>query len=258
MKYGFIGFGNLAKAIHLGLREDKENTFAFIDKNNENFDGLEMVASVKELVDFAEAIWICVKPQDIDIVLEKIKESDFKNKIFISPVAGKSVSFYENHFGKDLSIVRIMPNLAIAYGKSVTAFHSNHRDDLLVKKVKEDLGKLGEVAEISEESFDKFTAIFGSGPAFLLETFKVFKDKMIELGMEDTKANDSLSKLIDGTLTYFNQNKKEKDLVELISNVASRGGITEAGLNFFRENNIGKSLENVLNKAEEKSKEMSQ
>lgn len=258
MKYGFIGFGNLAKAIHFGLKEDSGNTFAFVDKNNENFDGLKMVGSIAELLDFAEAIWICVKPQDIDIVLEKIKESNFKDKIFISPVAGKSVSFYENHFGKETSIVRIMPNLAIAYGKSVTAFCSNHKDNLLVKKIKEDLEKLGEVAEISEESFDKFTAIFGSGPAFLLETFKVFKDKMIELGMEDAKANDSLSKLIDGTLTYFDKNKKEKDLVELINNVASRGGITEAGLNFFRKNDIGKSLENVLNRAEEKSKEMSQ
>ena len=254
MKYGFIGFGNLAKAIYQGL-SNSDIEFAYIEKNGEKHEGLELFDSLEKLVSFSDVIWVCVKPQNIVEVLEELKNYDLNNKIIVSPVAGKSISFFEKYLG-NTTIVRIMPNLAMAYGKSVTAFCANNENNELVKKVKEDLSKLGKVAEINENKFDLFTAIFGSGPAFLLEIFKIFKNKSIELGIEESLANDMLLQLVDGTATYFKNNNKEKSIDELVQNIASRGGVTEAGLNSFKENNIEKLLKGVLESAENKSKEM--
>lgn len=36
MKNGFIGFENLAKAIHTGLKSDKNNEFCYLSKSNEH------------------------------------------------------------------------------------------------------------------------------------------------------------------------------------------------------------------------------
>lgn len=255
MKYGFIGFGNLAKAIYEGLKKDESIDFLYFDKNKiENLE-ISKVGSLEDLVTSSDVVWICVKPQNIDEVFSEIKNFDLKNKVFVSPVAGLSINFFENNLGK-ISIVRIMPNLAIAYGKSVTAFCVNHKEDLLVNNIKESLEKLGKVVEIEEKDFDLFTAIFGSGPAFLLEVFKVFKDRMLEFGMNEKEANESLSLLIDGTETYFNKNNEQKSISVLTENIASKGGITEVGLKAFRDNKIDELLNKVLNSARDRSKEM--
>ena len=255
MKYGFIGFGNLAKAIYEGLKKDESIDFLYFDKNKiENLE-ISKVGSLEDLVTSSDVVWICVKPQNIDEVFSEIKNFDLKNKVFVSPVAGLSINFFENNLGK-ISIVRIMPNLAIAYGKSVTAFCANEKENILVNKIKEDLEKLGKVVEIKEEDFDLFTSIFGSGPAFLLEIFKVFKDRTLILGMDEKEANELLSQLVNGTETYLNKNNQQKSISTLIENIASKGGITEVGLQTFRDSKIDELLKSVLVSAEVRSKEM--
>ena len=253
MKYGFIGFGNLAHAIHQGLKEDKEISFAYVDKKDRQ-EELKKFQNIKELVSFSDVIWLCIKPQSLVEVLDKLKDLSLDGKILVSPVAGKSINTVLNALEKKVAIVRIMPNLAVAYGKSVTAYCANDKNNELAEKIKQDLSKLGKVVELPEEKFDLFTAIFGSGPAFLLEVLKVFKEKTEELGIEGEEAKKLLIELALGTTTYFKENKIE--IGELIEKITSKGGVTEQGLRTFKENNIDKLLKEVLISAENKSKEM--
>ncbi len=255
MKYGFIGFGNLAKAIYRGLQNESSISFSYVDKLN-NEQEPEKLSNIKELVLNSDVIWVCVKPQNLEEVLEELKNLDLKNKIIVSPVAGKSINYYEKYLGTNATIIRIMPNLAMAYGKSVTAYVLNKEESEISKKVKEDLGKLGKVIEISEDKFDLFTAIFGSGPAFLLEIFKVFKDKMGDLEISEETQNDLLFGLVDGTNAYFSAFKNEKSITELVERITSRAGVTEAGLKSFKENNIDKLLGDVIVSAQNRSKEI--
>ena len=160
MKYGFIGFGNLAKAIWTGLKEDKDIEFAYVDKIN-NEKEIKSFENISLLVSFSDVIWLCIKPQNLVEVLEELKNINLDGKILVSPVAGKSIKFIQDSLGKNVNIVRIMPNLAIAYGKSVTAYCVNKGNNIFAEKIKNDLSKLGKVIELPEEKFDLFTAIFG-------------------------------------------------------------------------------------------------
>ena len=256
MKYGFIGFGNLAKAIYEGSKENKEINFAYIDKTNK-FKNIKKLKGMKELVSFSDVIWLCIKPQNLSEVLENLKKIDLTGKIIISPVAGKSISFIEASLNKNVAIIRIMPNLAIAYRKSVTAYCTNNRKNILEEKVKKNLSKLGKVVELPEKSFDLFTAIFGSGPAFILEILKVFEDKIDKLKIKEIESMDLLLELIFGTLTYLKENKDQKTISELVERITSKGGTTEAGLKSFKKNNLNKSLENIIISAQKRSKEIS-
>ena len=255
MKYGFIGFGHLAQAIYQGLKNDQTISFAYISKSNASKE-IPSFKELSELVAFAQVIWLCVKPQDLGEVLTQLKNIPLQDKLIVSPVAGKSIGFIENYLGKKVSIIRIMPNLAMAYKKSVTAFYTNNKKAILVKRVKDDLGKLGKVVDLPEKHFDLFTAIFGSGPAFLLTILQVFKNKISQLGLADRKADELLVELAIGTLTYFQENRSHQNLDDLIRNITSKGGTTEAGLNYFKKNKLDKLLAKVIEAAKKRSKEI--
>lgn len=255
MNHGFIGYGNLSSAIYKGLRGESNLHFAYFSRG-EKEDAPKRVNTLDELVSFADIVWLTVRPQDLANVLKQIAPLDRAGKIFISPVAGKKINFIEGFLGKEQAIVRIMPNLAIAYRKSVTAISINstgsHNSESLIQL----LTKLGKVVKLHEDSFDLFTSVFGSGPAFILAFIQIFKEKMVEFNLPGSLLDSLLLELMEGTVTYFSKNQKEKSIEELIENITSRGGTTQAGLDHFHKHNIGKEFEGVLNAASKRSKEM--
>ena len=255
MKHGFIGFGHLAQALYAGLKYNKTDSFAYTSKNNLHKE-IRSMETLEKLVHFADVIWLCVKPQDLQEILDKLKGLDLKNKILVSPVAGKTTKHIEATLGKDVDIIRIMPNLAIAYKKSVTAFFCKKKSEK-INQIKNSLKKLGELVEIPEPGFDPFTAIFGSGPAFLLTILKAFEEETLKLNVSLKIADSLIIKLVEGTCEYFKKNHKSQALDVLIQNIVSKGGTTEAGLKKFNENHGHNLLKKVIKAAELRSKEIS-
>ena len=256
MKHGFIGFGNLAKAIYLGLKDEDDLEFYYYDRSKKNTD-IQFCSSLEKLVLNADIIWLTVKPQDLSNVLEDLKKTNIKQKTVLSPVAGRSIDFIEKYLGKDQLIIRIMPNLAMAYKSSVTAFYTNHPEKENGEKLYDLLGKLGKVVKLEESSFDLFTSVFGSGPAFILAFIQIFKNKLKEFNLPGTLPDELLLELTRGTTLYFMQNQKDYSIEELINNITSKGGTTQAGLEYFRSHEIDKHFEEVLNAAKNRSEELS-
>lgn len=256
MNYGFIGFGNLAKAIYKGLRGENDIQFAYYAREDKKSDA-RYIDNIKELIEFADVIWLTVKPQDLEEVLELVAPLNRKDKVFVSPVAGKKINFIEQHLGNNQPIVRIMPNLAIAYKKSVTSFTTNQPTNEATREIFDVLSKLGKAVELEEDGFDLFTSVFGSGPAFILSFIQIFKNKMKEFKLPDTLLDELLLELTQGTTIYFSQNQQQFSIEDLIKNITSKGGTTQAGLEHFHKHEISKHFEGVLDAAKEKSKSMS-
>lgn len=256
MNYGFIGFGNLAKAVYQGLKNEDNIQFAYFDLNKKT-EEIPFFDTIKELVSFADVIWLAIKPQDSQGVLEQLKLFNLNGKLIVTPVAGKKIAFVENYLGKNIPIVRIMPNLAMAYQKSVTAFATNQPGNPETEKIFQILSKLGKAVKLNEEGFDLFTSVFGSGPAFILAFIQIFKDKMREFDLPGNVLDELLLGLTQGTTLYFAENQADYSIEELIRNITSKGGTTQAGLDHFRKHNITKHFEGVLDAARNRSEEMS-
>ena len=182
MNHGFIGFGNLAKAVYKGLENDSNIQFGYFARNDKEV-GIPFFTQIQDLVSFADVIWLAIKPQDIKAILEQLQPLNFTGKVIVSPVAGKSIAFIEKYLGKEMPIVRIMPNLAMAYQESVTAFTTNQPDNKKTEEIFHILSKLGKAVKLNESGFDLFTSVFGSGPAFILSFIQIFKDKMREFDL---------------------------------------------------------------------------
>lgn len=256
VKHGFIGFGNLAKAVYQGLKEETEIEFAYFTGNRKEVD-IPCYGKMDELVDFADVIWLMVKPQDLAAVLKELGTLDRTGKTIVSPVAGRNIAFIEKYLDNIQPIIRIMPNLAVAYRKSVTAFAANQPENPNTSEIFDLLGKLGKTVVLEESGFDLFTAVFGSGPAFILSFIRIFKEKMQELNLPGPLLDELLLELTQGTTLYFSQNQKAHSIEELVQNITSKGGTTQAGLDYFRTHNIGKHFEGVLIAAKKRSEEMS-
>ena len=256
MKYGFVGFGNLAKAVYQGLKNENNIQFAYFARSKKDIE-LPFINKIEELVAFSDVIWLTIKPQDIGGILEKMQSLNLSGKLIVSPVAGKSIAFIESYLGNSIPIVRIMPNLAMAYQKSVTAFATNQPENSETEEIFRILSRLGKTVKLDEKGFDLFTSVFGSGPAFILAFIQIFKDKMREFDLPGTVLDELLLELTQGTTIYFSQNQKDYSIEELIRNITSKGGTTQAGLDHFRDHQIGKHFEGVLDAARNRSEEMS-
>ena len=256
MKHGFIGFGNLARAIYEGLKEEEGMTFSYFARSRKDLP-IPFHEELQELVSSADILWLAVKPQDLAGILMQLKECDLTGKRIVSPVAGKSITWIERYLGEDQLIVRIMPNLAMAYRMSVTAFCTNRPGDAKATEIFTLLGKLGKAVELEESGFDLFTSVFGSGPAFILAFIQIFKEKMQEFSLPGPLLDELLLELTRGTTRYFAENQQAHSIEELIRNITSKGGTTQAGLEHFKTHEIGKHFEGVLDAARKRSEEMS-
>lgn len=256
MRHGFIGFGNLAQAIYEGLKLEGNESFSYFDIIKKE-KPIPFIKDLEKLVSSADVLWLAVKPQDLDDILEQLKKYDLTSKTIVSPVAGKTIEDIERFLGSDQLIVRIMPNLAIAYRMSVTAFCTNHHEDHKANEIFKLLSLLGQAVELKEDKFDLFTSIFGSGPAFILSFIQAFKGKMQEFDLSEASIEELLLGLTHGTTQYFSENLHKQSLENLIRKITSKGGTTQAGLDYLQTHEIGKHIEGMIDAARQRSKDMS-
>lgn len=257
MKHGFIGFGNVATALYEGLSKNEQNTFCYISATNRHTH-IPSVPSCTDLVQHSDVVWFCVKPQQLDEVLEQLSGVDLRGKTVVSTIAGKRIAVFEEALGKQATVIRTMPNLAIAYQKSITAVRANRQTEG-TDNVIAALAQLGEVVALEDERhFDDFTAIFGSGPAFILLALQAFQQQIASLGIPDERANTLLAELLAGTSEYLKENYRSFSLEQLIDRVTSKGGTTEAGIKSFHANSGETTLVAMLVAAALRSRELSE
>ena len=107
MKVGFIGLGNMAKAMIGGiLKKDivscediigSAATKKTCEKVSEKF-GIQTRDSNRKVAQEADVIILAVKPQYLKVVIADIMDSVDENKVIVSIAAGKDISWIEKEF----------------------------------------------------------------------------------------------------------------------------------------------------------------
>ena len=150
-----------------------------------------------------------------------------------------------------------MPNSPTLLGMGITGYTAadgiSFNDLMNIDKL---LNSTGRSVYLEDENLlDGVTALSGSGPAY----FYYIVDAMIKAGTE-MGIDENLSKLfVKQTMlgAYHLINNSEKNLGELIKDVASKGGTTEAALKTFDENELKTTLKKGILAAENRSRELS-
>jgi len=264
---GIIGFGNMGSAIAARAK----NLFEIIvfDKDKSKTagcSGIKVADTISGLVDESDAMILAVKPQDIDSILGEIKRC-LKGQLIITIAAGISTQYIEGRLDK-ARVIRVMPNLPAQIGQGVSGLYKgkycNEQDLDLAWQL---LSCVGMVVPFDDEKMiDAVTAVSGSGPAYFCyyikdkanaesqknEFVKQLTGAAISIGFDKILAAGLSEKTAEGTLALLIE--KNLSCEELIKNVTSKGGTTEAALNVL---NKGGSLEDAVKAALKRARELS-
>ena len=256
-KICFYGGGNMAFGIIAGLINAKFNpdNIYVIDRNQSKCDNLIDKFKINArtnpndyLVD-ADIIILSVKPKDINnnLNLNKIKLKS--NCFIISLAAGINLKKLANLFTKP--IVRAMPNMAAIYNESATSLITNVDNKTIAKLTTELFNLIGKTFWLdTEEQIHIATAIAGSGPGFLVKIMQGFYDS----GINNKLSKNTSLELIQQTLiSSAHILSQDLPFYTIISNIASKGGTTEAGLQILEKSDINNIIEAAITAAVNKS-----
>lgn len=203
----------------------------------------------------ANLIIISVKPQDFSFVAENLPFSISEKSMILSIMAGISIEKIQKKLNHQL-VVRAMPNSPTLIGMGITGYTAaegiSFNQLIQIERLMNSTGR--SVYMEDEKLLDSVTALSGSGPAY----FYYIIDAMVKAGIE-MGIDENLSKLfVKQTMlgAYHLINNSDKSLEELIKDVASKGGTTEAALKTFNENELNKILIDGILSAENRAREL--
>ncbi|UKB83185.1 pyrroline-5-carboxylate reductase [Chryseobacterium sp. MEBOG06] len=267
MKIAILGAGNMGLSfsksflkyelikpenLHLIIRSSSK-----ISKIAEEFPKSKVSTfdEVKELD--SDLIIIAVKPQDFQTAAQNFQFTLKENQMVLSIMAGINIKKIQKSLNHSL-VVRAMPNSPTLLGMGITGYTAadgiSFSQLINIERLLNSTGR--SVYMENEDLLDGVTALSGSGPAY----FYYIIDAMIKAGVE-MGIEENLSKLfVKQTMlgAYHLINNSEKNLEELIKDVASKGGTTEAALKTFEENNFKEILKQGILNAEKRAKELNQ
>lgn len=264
MKLGFVGYGNMAKAIIGGVVKNGLQTpqsilvYDHLQEKREEAkkNGLQTANDVALLINNVDMLFICVKPKDITNVLSVFKTSSKRNISFVSIAAGVTIRNMEMILGEEAAIVRTMPNTPMLVGSGTTAICRNDQvSDDVYNYVMQIFQSAGTVYELEESQLDDALNLNGSSPAYIFLFAKTAAEYAAETG--NIPYSTALSMFCDtlkGAAEMMDKTGKTAD--ELISNVSSPGGTTVAALEAFEKAGLKEDLQAGFAAAVKRAREM--
>ena len=191
---------------------------------------------------------IAIKPNQLDSLFTQEFNSKTKNSILISIVAGKTMGTLKKLSGNNKDIARAMTNtpVTVGFGTSIIYF-SKTTTKTNKNKATHLLNLVGQVDEIkNEKHIDTFTALFGSGPAYLYLLIEIWSDLAKKYGLKNSE--EMVVQTMLGSLLLLL--KTQDSPKSLRAGVTSKGGTTEAALaEFTKNNNLQKLFKTAVSKA---------
>lgn len=175
-----------------------------------------------------DAILLGVKPQLLGDVAPQLTGLAGADTVMLSILAGAELASLAARFPQAKGIVRIMPNLAAAIGKSPIALARRGLGDADAVTVTALMAPLGTPEWIDESLFDAVTALAGSGPAFVYRFIDALAAGATALGLHADQAQRLALATAQGASALAAASPHGPG--ELARRVASPGGTTEAGL----------------------------
>lgn len=261
MKIGFIGTGNIATAIINGIvdagtvsKNDIILTDISEDKRNEyKKEGFNCVFSNKEVAELCDYIFLTVKPQFYDDVLNEIK--DYGNKVYITVAPGITTNHIKEMLGENTRVIRTMPNTPALVGEGVTAVcKSEDLPDEDFSFAKALIGSFSEVFVMDEKYLDPIISVSGSSPAYSYMFIDAIAKSGEKQGIDYKTALIMAAKTVLGSAKLLLQATDEPDV--LIDRVCSKGGTTIEAVNSLKADGFYESIDKAMNACTKRALEL--
>ncbi len=250
-RLGFIGCGKMASAIIQGIKGNYNGSLTGAEIDTEFAQAaqkrLEIPVSVdnKALANRSDIVFIAVKPNQVNDIIEEIKPEITEDKLIVSIAAGVSTTKIEKIIGRR-RVVRIMPNTPALIKEGMFGIcKGSYAYDEDIEFVSSILRSVGKVINVQEDQMDIVTAISGSGPAFFYKVIEDMARAGEKLGLDYEKSLMLATQTAIGSAKMI-FNRGETPVQTLIDNVATKGGCTFVGISVMNEENSKKLFNDVI------------
>jgi len=265
-RLGFIGWGAMAQAVSLGilkkgLTESSRLSVTdvvphILDKAEEA--GLARSKTNKRLVEWADVVFMAVKPQVVHPVLEEIAPHWKENKIMVSICAGVTIDTYQHFLGEDAKVVRVMPNTPCLVAEAATAYANSDNCETwetdLVHGMFAAVG--GATHHVPEYLLNAVTGLSGSGPAYVYMMIQALSDAGVHGGLPRNVALSLAVQTVLGSAKMVQESGQHPAVLK--EAVTSPAGTTIAGVRVLEKNNFNSAIIEAVETARARSEALSQ
>ncbi|MGA6925673.1 MAG: pyrroline-5-carboxylate reductase [Desulfosarcina sp.] len=264
-KIGMIGTGNMGTALIDGLIRSgaaKAENIICSDASDRQLAGVReryQVVTTTDNVDVVKAADIviyAIKPQLMASVLKETADYLDMSKLIISIAAGVPLTAIESLLKKDLRLIRVMPNVAVAVREGATAVaaggHADKEDVQLAMAIFNSVGKSIFLKE--NDLMDAITGLSGSGPAYIFMIVDALADAGVKVGLSRKDALLLASQTILGAAKLLLETNAHPG--QLKDSVTSPGGTAIAGLHTLEKGGLRTTLINAVEAATNRSREL--
>ncbi|MBR3498426.1 MAG: pyrroline-5-carboxylate reductase [Selenomonadaceae bacterium] len=259
-KVGFIGGGALAESIVRGICG---KVFA----PSEIFVSEIRPARCEELsarygvnastdanfLDAIDLLIVAVKPKDAEKTFAALQNKIPASTIITYTVAGLKLAAVEKFFPEH-KIVRIMPNVAVSVGESMTAYTLNKNAAQVGDTIKNFWSALGRAVEVEEKLMDAVTGLSGSGPAYAFLMIDALGDGGVAAGLSRAQAIELAAQTLLGAAKMVLDSGEHPDVLR--DKVTSPAGTTIEGVRVLERAGFRSALIEAVLAATEKSKSL--
>lgn len=248
-KFGFIGMGNMGSAMLAGLvKKYGTESVTFSESNVEKMKvksqelGVKYLESNTEVVKNSKYVILAVKPNVYEKVFKEIKEAIDYTNIIISIAPGIKIEDLENMAGKDIRVVRAMPNTPAMVGEGMTGvcFDENEFSESEIKEIESFFNSFGNMCKVDEKLMSAVTCASGSSPAYVYMFIEALADSVVKYGMPRQAAYKFVAQTVLGSAKMVLETGQHPG--KLKDDVCSPGGTTIAAVEALEENGLRNSL----------------
>jgi len=264
-RIAFIGCGTMGEALVSGslrsglISRDKVLVTDIRPerlKHIKEREGVSTAEENREAVAKSDVIILAVKPQVIGKVLSEIKDVVTGDKVIISIAAGITTGFIEEALGREVPVVRVMPNIPCLVKTSASGIspgkYAGEEEEAIAEHM---MSGVGIVVKVPEEMLDAVTALSGSGPAYIFYIIESLIEAGMEMGLSEDDAKKLVGQTVLGTARMVMETGESPQVLR--AKVTSPGGTTEAALKYLEEKGFQEILIAAVKEAAKRSKELS-
>lgn len=264
-KIGFIGCGNMGKAILGGLiasgqvRPEQisvytptaDNVAALADEY-----GINPAESAQQIAQQSDIVFGAVKPGIMVKVLTDIASSLNKDSLVISIAAGVTLDQMATALGYDRKIIRAMPNTPALVNAGMTSVTPNSlvtQDD--IDDVVAIFRSFGEAEVVAEPMIHPVVGVSGSSPAYVFMFIEAMADAAVLGGMPRAQAYKFAAQAVLGSAKMVLESGKHPG--ELKDMVCSPGGTTIEAVRILEEKGLRSAVLEAMTACMAKSEKLS-
>lgn len=264
-----IGGGNMARAIYAGGVESgaldpervvvadpdaaKRERFAHAAPT-----ALEAIERLEEIEGAGGrgVVLLAIKPQALAGLGEELggRLSD-SGRAVLSILAGTPSGKVQRTLGPGLRVVRVMPNTPVSIGLGMSAVAAgdgaSDEDAAFAEKL---FSAIGEVVRIGEQQMDAFTAVAGSGPAYVFFLAEAMAAAAARMGFDQETAERIVRQTVAGASGLMDKSGEAPG--ELRRAVTSPGGTTASAIEVMESSGMLETVVEALRAAKARGAEL--